>query len=62
MFLSDPPASDLAAALYDEDRASDGYVSNTTRLQPDAQLAGDAPAAVRAAVSSARAPAGVPSV
>jgi alkylhydroperoxidase family enzyme len=32
MFLSDPPASDLAEALHDEDRDSDGYVSNTTRL------------------------------
>ena len=32
MFLSDPPASDLAEGLYDEDRESDGYVSNTTRL------------------------------
>jgi alkylhydroperoxidase family enzyme len=32
MFLSDPPASDLAETLYDEDRESDGYVMNTTRL------------------------------
>ena len=32
MFLSDPPASDLAEALYDEDRESDGYVMNATRL------------------------------
>lgn len=48
--------------MYDQDRARDGYVSNTTRLQPDSHLAGDAPAAVRAAVSYGRAPAGAPSV
>ncbi len=35
MFLSDPPASDLAKTLYDEDRESDGYVMNTTRLLAD---------------------------
>ena len=28
MFLSDPPAPDLAAALCAPDRESDGYVSN----------------------------------
>jgi alkylhydroperoxidase family enzyme len=42
MFLSDPPASDLAEALYDEDRESDGYVSNATRLwcwRPDVMKA-----------------------
>ena len=32
MFLSEPPASDEAEALYDEERDSDGYVTNTTRL------------------------------
>jgi hypothetical protein len=32
MFPSDPPASDLAEALDDEDRESDGCVSNATRL------------------------------
>ncbi len=32
MFLSDPPASDLADALYQGDRESDGYVMNLTRL------------------------------
>lgn len=73
MFLSDPPESDLAKTLYDEDRQSDGYVSNTTRLwctavnaalgaQPDAQLAEAAPAAVRTAVSYGRPPAGALSV
>jgi alkylhydroperoxidase family enzyme len=42
MFLSDPPKSDLAEALYDEDRESDGYVSNLTRLwcwRPDVMKA-----------------------
>jgi alkylhydroperoxidase family enzyme len=42
MFLSDPPASDLAEALYDEDRESDGYVSNATRAwcwRPDVMKA-----------------------
>ncbi len=33
MFLSDPPAPDLAGALYQEDRVSDGYVMNLTRLR-----------------------------
>ncbi len=32
MFLSDPPESDLAEAQYDEERASEGYVMNATRL------------------------------
>jgi hypothetical protein len=32
MFLSDPPESDLAEALYDEERASEGYVMNLTWL------------------------------
>lgn len=42
MFLSDPPESDPAGALYDEDRESDGYVSNATRLwcwRPDVMKA-----------------------
>jgi hypothetical protein len=52
MFLSDPPASDLAEALYDEDRESDGYVSNLTRLwcwRPDVM---DAFFGVRSLLSS----------
>jgi hypothetical protein len=72
MFLSDPPASDLAEALYDEDRASDGYVSNATRLwgwRPDVMkaffgvrsvLASES--GLSAAVSYGRPPAGTPSV
>jgi uncharacterized peroxidase-related enzyme len=32
MFLSEPPASDVVAAKYGQDRESDGYVSNATRL------------------------------
>lgn len=31
-FLTDPPTSDAVAAAYEEDRASDGYVWNVTRL------------------------------
>jgi uncharacterized peroxidase-related enzyme len=37
-FLTEPPLSDQAQALYDEDVADDGYVWNVTRLwahQPD---------------------------
>ena len=37
-FLGDPPASPQVQALYDEDLADDGYVSNVSRLwaqQPD---------------------------
>jgi uncharacterized peroxidase-related enzyme len=37
-FLKEPPPSRQAQALYDEDRADDGYVQNATRLwahQPD---------------------------
>jgi len=103
MFLSDPPASDLAEALDDEDRERDGYASNATRLwcwRPDVMKAffgvcstlssgsglspadravlfaaaaarsdsycglawEAAPAAVRAAVSYGRRPAGTPPV
>jgi alkylhydroperoxidase family enzyme len=32
MFLTDPPSSESVQALYDEDRASDGYVNNLTRV------------------------------
>src|SRR3978361_1389866 len=32
MFLSEPPPSDGARDLYDEDRLSQGYVDNLTRL------------------------------
>ncbi|MET0863255.1 MAG: hypothetical protein ABWZ98_02865 [Nakamurella sp.] len=32
MFLSAPPPSDKARAFYDEDRESQGYVDNLTRL------------------------------
>ena len=32
MFLGEPPASDAADAAFDEDRSSDGYVNNLTRL------------------------------
>lgn len=42
MFLPEPPASADVEAMYDEDRDSDGYVSNTTRLwcwRPDAMEA-----------------------
>ena len=31
-FLDEPPASDAAGAAYQEDRESDGYVNNLTRL------------------------------
>jgi alkylhydroperoxidase family enzyme len=37
-FLNEPPVSEAAQALYDEDVADDGYVMNATRLwahQPD---------------------------
>ena len=37
-FLGDPPASPQVQALYDEDLADGGYVSNGSRLwahQPD---------------------------
>jgi alkylhydroperoxidase family enzyme len=52
MFLSDPPASDLAEALYEKDRESDGYVANLTRLwcwRPDVM---NAFFGVRSALSS----------
>ena len=32
MFLGEPPASEGADAAFDEDRSSDGYVNNLTRL------------------------------
>jgi uncharacterized peroxidase-related enzyme len=32
VFLDDPPSSEGAAAAYDSDRESDGYVGNVTRL------------------------------
>lgn len=32
MFLSEPPPSDAGWQLYDEDRESQGYVDNLTRL------------------------------
>lgn len=32
MFLPDPPHSAAVQAAYDQDRASDGYVNNNTRL------------------------------
>lgn len=32
MFLEEPPSSDRAAALYQADRESDGYVNNLTRV------------------------------
>jgi uncharacterized peroxidase-related enzyme len=32
MFLTDPPDSESLQAMYDEDRASDGYVNNLTRI------------------------------
>jgi len=31
-FLGEPPASESASRLYESDRASDGYVGNSTRL------------------------------
>ena len=77
MFLSDPPASDLAEALYHAGLA-DQQIFEATMLiawrvaftavnaalgaQPDAQLAEAAPVAVRAAVSYGRPPAGTPPV
>ena len=42
MFLDEPPQSDLATQLFDEDRESGGYVDNLTRLwswRPDALVA-----------------------
>ena len=42
MFLDEPPTSDLSEQLYEEDRASSGYVDNLTRLwcwRPDAMAA-----------------------
>ena len=32
MFLPEPPSSELTAAFYADDRESDGYVNNLTRL------------------------------
>jgi uncharacterized peroxidase-related enzyme len=32
MFLTEPPASPAVEAVYDEDRAGDGYIMNLTRL------------------------------
>jgi alkylhydroperoxidase family enzyme len=32
MFLPEPPPSELAAAFYEDDRESDGYINNLTRL------------------------------
>ena len=53
MFLDEPPASEEAAAAYEADRESDGYVWNVTRLwswRPDFQ---DAFVEVRAALTDA---------
>jgi uncharacterized peroxidase-related enzyme len=32
MFLPEPPSSELTAAFYEDDRESDGYINNLTRL------------------------------
>ena len=32
MFLGEPPASEAADTAFDDDRTSDGYVNNLTRL------------------------------
>jgi uncharacterized peroxidase-related enzyme len=32
MFLAEPPASEAVDAFYEDDRESDGYVNNSTRL------------------------------
>ncbi|WP_370617272.1 carboxymuconolactone decarboxylase family protein [Mumia sp. Pv 4-285] len=51
MFLAEPPHDDRVRALYDDDRGSDGYVNNLTRLwawRPDVEAAARA---ARAAVA-----------